>query len=281
MRQRFEFRVLEKFAGRLFSETEGQKLASGFVRKVIVSDDDPRVERIAALQAELNALGEAFFVGWDIHRRYSPKELASAELLQLIVTSVFEPAADENGTMSDDTAACRCGAGAPRLSPLILTAGRIPRRDIARTIADEIVVSTRLTQVFQREGITGVRFDPVYLKGTSPLLPSPAFREPVIANRNVAIAPATRIGSGLFGRPEDDNYRCVEGDLLGLNLLSELFFDPATKGPEDVQATRHFVGVRRGLLRPHRCILVSPKVGAILIREKFTGFILEVARSAS
>jgi hypothetical protein len=281
MEQALEFRVLEKFAGRLFSETEGKKLSSGLIRKIILKGDDPRVQTIAALQAELSAKGESFFHGWEIHRKYSRQELMTAELLQLIVTSVFEPAAEENGTMYDDTTACQCGAGAERLSPLILTGGRIPRRDISRTIANEVVASKRIEQLFRREGLTGVRFDPVYLKGSNPLLASPHFREFVINQHDVEIADETRIGSGLFGSPEDELYRCGAGELLGIGLLSELWFNRSTRGVQDVQATRQFLGVRRGLLRPHHSILISPRLGEILLRERVTGFKLEVARAAA
>lgn len=77
--------------------------------------------------------------------------------------------------------------------------------------------------------------------------------------------------------PEDSKYRCPTGDLLGAGLLSELYLEKSTLGSDDVVATRQFVGVWRGDLRPDRCILVSPKVGAVLRREKFTGFRLEVA----
>lgn len=220
----------------------------------------------------------SFFLGWEIHRRYSRAELRSAEILQLKVTSVFEPPAEDFGTIYDDSAACpNCGAGAPRLSPLILDVGKIPRRDIARTIAGETVVSRRCAEVFQREVFTGIRFDPVYLKGTNPLLATPVVCEPVISNMEVGIAPETRIGSGLFGRPEDEEDRCPGGDLLGLGLLSELFVESSTRGTEDVVATKQFVGVRRGYLRPTRCILVSQRVAEVLHREGFTGFTLEVA----
>ena len=277
MQQTYELRVLERFASRLFRESEGEKLGTT-VRKIRLRDDDPRLTQVAALQTELNTAGEMFFAGWVIHRRYSKTELASADLLHLRVTRIFEPPGADCGTIYDDTGACpRCGAGAPRESPLILDVRRIPRRDMAMTIAREVVVSSRLAEVFHREGVTGVRFVPVYTKKTVPLLPCAAFREPIVTDNSVVIAPETRFGSGLFGRPEDGLYRCPEGDLLGLNALSELYLESLTRGTDDVVATRQFVGVRRGDLRPHRFLLVSPKVGRILLREKFTGFKLEVA----
>ena len=62
-------------------------------------------------------------------------------------------------------------------------------------------------------------------------------------------------------------------------MLSELRVEASTRGTDDIVASRQFVGVRRGDLRPERCLLASPKVGHILLQEKFTGFNLEVAQA--
>jgi hypothetical protein len=273
----YEFRIVGEHARRLFADNEGQNLGNGFVRKVVLRAEDPRVAHVAALQAELIEKGDAFFLGWHIDRRYTKSELLSAELLYAIVTRMFEPTGEECGTVYDDTAACSvCGAGAERRSPLVLDGKAIPKRDIARSLGNEVVVSARLADQFQREWVSGVRFDKVYQGGTIPLLALPGYREPVIGNAGIEIAGETRFGAELFENSTDPRYRCVNGDLLGLNLLSELFVKSATVGPDDVQATRQFVGVHRGLIRPYRCLLIGPKVRDLLLREKFTGFKLEV-----
>src|SRR6266404_8854123 len=43
MRETYEFRVVEDFAGRLFRDDEGKKLGSGIVRLVQIASDDPRL----------------------------------------------------------------------------------------------------------------------------------------------------------------------------------------------------------------------------------------------
>jgi hypothetical protein len=277
MRQTCEFRVIEKFASRLFSKNEGRLLSSGIIRRIELPDDDPRLPKIAELQRELNEIGESFFLGWDIHRHYSRQELDSAEALQLIIAGAFEPAGEECGTTYNDRTSCdKCGAGGDRTSPLILDLRNV-RRDIAKSIADEIVVSTRLAELMRRERVTGVSFARVYVCGQIPLVPSERFCEPLLRNTDVVIAKQTRVGSGMFGRPDDDQYRCPRGDLLGLGLLSELWVEASSLKSEDIAATRQFVGVRRGLLRPRRCLLIRPKVARILRREKISGYKLEVA----
>jgi len=48
-------------------------------------------------------------------------------------------------------------------------------------------------------------------------------------------------------------------------------------GKSDIVASRQFIGVRRGLLRPERVILVSPKLRRLVAAERLTGCELEVA----
>lgn len=66
-------------------------------------------------------------------------------------------------------------------------------------------------------------------------------------------------------------------DLLGLNLLSEVSVRSSTVGEEDLVGSRQFIGVRRGLLRPERIILISPKFQRLIDSEKLNGCEIEVA----
>lgn len=277
MVQVYELRVLERFAHLVFEDEEGERMST-LVRKVKLEEGDPRLEKIGALQRDLAETGEAFFAGWEIHRRYSTEERQNAELLHLAVVSVFEPPAEDFGTAYDEGSACsNCGAGGARSSPLILDPRRVPKRDLSRTIAGEIVASARFVELCRRESITGVSFQPVFLARTSPLVPSEAVQEPVVTSEPVEIVPPTRVGTNPFSRPDDSNGACPKGDLLGLNLLSELWISASTRGMADVVATRQYVGVRRGDLRPARCLLVSPRMARLLVRKRMTGFKLEVA----
>ena len=85
----------------------------------------------------------------------------------------------------------------------------------------------------------------------------------------------TRVGDDPFNNGVDRH--CPLGDYLGLGLLTELTIASSSYGADDVTTTRQFVGVRRGVLRPRRLIVISSRVGAMLRGHKLTGFDLEVA----
>ena len=156
MREIYEFRVREKYANRLFDPDEGEKL--GWTKQY------PKFKRVG----ELNVLirkdpNDFFFAGWNISRRYTASDIAQAKLFLLCRLATFEPAGEECGTQYDELSACPdCKSGAKQISPLFLDWKRIPKnKDIARTIAGEIVVSKRMIELFERYSITGARFGPV------------------------------------------------------------------------------------------------------------------------
>src|SRR5690606_5572949 len=133
-----------------------------------------RVQRIGQIEQAHQRRGRAFFTYWQLHRRYSKEELRSAELLRLVLRAHFEPAGSMCGTEYDESGVCgHCGAGARQISDLILDTRRIPKgKDIARSIAGEIVVSSRLVQTCREHGIQGAEFRPVLHRGRKGLEPS-------------------------------------------------------------------------------------------------------------
>ena len=273
-----QFRVDERFASMLFSGSEGKRLGNS-VRKVELETSDPRFKRIGELQSELRlSKGKPFFYGWELTRRYSARELAEAELLHVRITSVFEPAGEECGTKYDESIAChRCGAGAKQIGPLLLDVRGIPKgTDFAKTIGGEIVVSQRVAELFGRDGIRGVDLQPVRItRPTS--VESRDWYQMVLRTAEAVIVPPTRVGNNPFDDDPKNEYRCPEGHIIGLNLLSEVSVSSATRGEADIIASRQFIGVRRGLLRPERVILSSPKVRQLIDSEKLKGCEVEVA----
>lgn len=274
----FELRVVEDFAARLFRENEGKKLSSG-IRLIRIACDDPRLPTIGDLQRELQKkYNRSFFYGWQVVRKYTKHELESAALLQLKITAVFEPAGEECGTRYDESSACpRCGAGAKQVGPLFLDVKRIPKgKDFARTIAGEVVISRRVSELFVQHGITGAAFHPVRTKGAKSL-ELPEWSQLVIHSAEADMVPPTKAGIDPFNEDPKGEHRCSEGDTIGLNLISEVSVAAASRGQADVVATRQFVGVRRGLLRPERVILISQKVRQLIVAEKLKGCEIEVA----
>ncbi len=128
------------------------------VRQVKLLATDPLFEEIGLLNTRLRASeGRSLFTYWQIHRSYTAKELESADLLQMFITTAFEPAGEECGTKYNDARACGiCGAGAEQTSDLFLDLRKVPRKEIARTIADEWIVSQRLAEIFTAAKIRGI-----------------------------------------------------------------------------------------------------------------------------
>jgi len=278
MREVAEFRVDERYANLLFGEHEGTRLGDS-VRKVELETSDPRFLAVGRLQNELRQRdGRPFFYGWDLRRTYTTKELDSAALFQLKIRSVFEPAGEECGSQYDESVACaKCGAGARLVGPLFLDLKRIPRKKhISKTIAGEIVVARSVVDVLRRSEIRGFDADLVRASTGSRAASSDWFTWNIRFSDAAVVSP-TRAGDGLF---DDDSqqHRCPVGDLIGLNLLSEVSVSAASIAENlDMFATAQFVGVRRGLLRPERILLVSPRVRHLATEYKWSGCQFEIA----
>jgi hypothetical protein len=278
MTESFELRVDEDFADRLFLPNEGKKLSAGIVRLVKVDGNDPRLTKIGSLQKNLyREQKRSFFYGWEILRKYNLEEIKNAACFHLLFKSTFEPAGEECGTTYDESTACpRCGAGAKQTSSLFLDVKRIPKsKDVCRTIAGEVVVSRRAAELFARHGITGAELRPVRTTGKSSVESKEWFQLSVQGPEAEISAP-TRVGINPFDDDEKGECRCALGDLIGLNLLSEITIASASRGSADIISTRQFIGIRRGLLRPEQLILISPKLAMLIESEKLKGCGYEV-----
>jgi hypothetical protein len=279
MRETLELRVVEEEAHRVFRPDEGVVLPGGDTRKVLLPLDDERVPQIGALQRELRRKkGRPLFFGWDIYRRYSEKEIQSAELFLLWPQATFEPEGEAHGTRYDESKACRqCGAGACQVSDLVLDLRRVPRgADIARTIADEVITSTRLVEAMRERGITGAEFRPVRQSGKKGAI-SQAWQQLVVVSPPVDIVEPTITGNNPFDLDEHNQLRCPRGHIAGLNRISELHVARKGYDGSDWACTRQLFGMREGVLRPHPSILISPKLRALLVELKVRRLTLEVA----
>lgn len=277
MRETLELRVEEEEAWRCFRPDEGVRLGE-HVRKVMLPLPDERLPRIHEINEALRKEGRSLFWGWSIHRRYSAKELQAAELFKLWPNAMFEPSGEECGTQYDESAACpQCGTGARQASDLVLDLRRAPKSaDIAQTIADELIISTRLAEELKAHGIRGAEFRPVRQAGKKGTVSSDWLQLIVSATPAEVVAP-TSAGVNPFDRDEQGEYRCPRGDLAGLNLLSELFVARKSYDGSDLTCTRQSFGVRRGVLRPTPYLLISPKLRNLLAANKVRRLDLEVA----
>ncbi|MBL8192045.1 MAG: hypothetical protein JNK38_28800 [Acidobacteria bacterium] len=293
MQEIVELRVDEDFASKLFADNEGEKLGS--VRKILISTTDPRFPEIGRLQESLRrTINRPFFYGWDIRRSYNKKELVLASIFLLLINSLFEPAGEECGTQYDETSACpKCGSGAKQVTDLFLDLRRIPKKkDVAVTIAGEIVVSRRLVDLFLKYKIEGAEFLPVRQKN-DPSSESKEWFQLSVKSMDAEITSPTIIRSTLFNDDKDqsrtddpkkivvgnyvqvlhplDSERCPTGDLLGLNLISEVSLKRDSYNGEDIFSSKQFVGTRRGLIRPQRLIFISQKLWRVVEEERLKG----------
>lgn len=172
MRETLEIRIEERNAKRLFAAGEirvlgDRRMPGEPICSVTIGTDDPRFPKIGVLQREmLEHEDRLFFYGWELRRYYSTSELSAAEIFRLWITAVFEPAGEQCGTTYDESTACPiCAAGRTQVSDLVLDLRRTPRsKHIARTIADEWIVSQWLAEVLVDAGMTGFDLRPVHHK---------------------------------------------------------------------------------------------------------------------
>jgi hypothetical protein len=163
MQEVCELRVREKFAGRLFGPNEGKRLDET-IRQVELPVSDPRFKEVGKLNAEIQKVhGDLFFTFWKFKRTYTAKEVEAAELFQLQNCPVFEPPGEECGTLYDDTTECGfCGVGRTQASELKLNLKKVPKnKHIARTIADEWIISQELMEAIEDAKLSGMDFRPV------------------------------------------------------------------------------------------------------------------------
>jgi hypothetical protein len=277
MREIIEFRISESDASEFLGNVGRSLGRLGEVRSVRLPVEDERVRLIGELDREFHRRGSAFFSGWHISRHYTPEEIQSAEMFLLYSLSVFEPCGEMCGTEYDESAVCpSCGAGARQSTDLYLEPESIPRRGLSRTIAGEMVVSHRLMRALQAHGITGAAFLPVR-EPSGRVLKN--WHQLVITSAPVDIVPPTLVGDHPFGLDEQGKFRCPQGHVLGLNLLSELWIRKEGHDGSDLVRTRQLIGARRGVLHPQPRLLISPRLFRLLRELKVGRLVAEVAHS--
>jgi hypothetical protein len=247
-------------------------------RRLELDVDDPLIEVIRRHELEEHRRGTTMVTFWQVRRRYSQRELQSAEVLWMRVRPFFEPTGEECGTLYDESRACAaCGAGARQVSELRLDLQRIPKgRDIAQTLGGELVVSSRLAEALRTHGISGLELWPVLSKQGER---SKAWHQLVIPSCTVDVVAPTRVGNSFFV-PEPDTARCPKGHVLGLRVLSEVYVSRASLDGNDWACTRQSVGLRQGLFRPQSLMLISQRLYRLLAEMKVRRFDVEVARLA-
>lgn len=274
MKEVIEFRIGNEYAHLLLKPSEGKRNSSNTT--IHITKDDPKFEQIRILDKQIREQNHDFFFLYsNIKREYSKKELETARLLQIQIKTTFEPAGEECGTIYDETTACGiCGANRKQTNSLTLKKGSIPKKDIARTIAGELIVSEKFAQCFKQRGLKGALLEPVLFgKGTSDYYQ-------LIASSELELTEKTIAGVNLFDLSTSDGgeiYKCPKGHTIGLNLLSEAYVlnSPAIT-ENDFLVSKQKIGVKRGLLRPEPVYFCSQAFRKMIEEEKLIGFEFEI-----
>lgn len=300
MKEILDFRVSEEWAQREFGNSLGDPLYlfSGtgddeelnrrfppFTRRIVLDSRDPRLGELKdrLLKAEARS-PEAYDYAILMTRKYTRRELAQAERLQLLITKMFEPCGEDKGTIYDDSHACRkCGFGRVQRSPLRLNLRKVPKRvDIAMTIArSEWIVSERLADIVTRRRVAGedvlngFRLQPVEHRGRQ--LPDQQWYQLIVTGSAGPTVPPTRFGKDYLHDDLHGEYSCLAHRLAGLNLLSEVYLDRGSVESTDLAVTTDRFGVRRGVLMPIPALIISPRFYRLLQVNQIRGFRIEVA----
>lgn len=279
MQETIEFRIPEKKAQEFLAHADGNCIG-GSVRKIELEQNDPLFQRIGEIDREFRSKGSAFFTAWIPHRRYTRRELESAQAFDLIIKRVFEPSGEECGTKYDASTVCSlCGAGDAQASNLFLDAKSLARRGnlaIAKSIGGEVVASAAFVELFKAHALQGARFQPICTQ-TRPSEHIPGWYQLIGTDKRAEIVEPTRAGMNPFDEDREGRYRCPWCDVLGLNLLSELSVARTSFQGTDIAFTKQRVGVRRGLLRPEPSLLISPRLWRVLEQSRLKGCRVEVA----
>lgn len=277
MREKIEFRVSEREARQHLPDSAGTVLG-GSVRKIILPLHAPLVLEIGRIDSERKALGRAFFTYWNISRKYEKAEMEAAELLFISFRGAFEPSGEECGTKYDQSLACaKCGAGAVQVGKLILNLGKAPRtKDLADTIAHEPVLSERFRKATQGARFKGLELRPV--QDSRRRATGSPWYQPVCTGSPVETVPPTTFGEDPFATGTADRYRCPQGHVAGLNLVSEVTVARDSWDGSDMVASRQLVGTRKGLLRPRPLLFVSKRLWEAMRRAELKGFDVEAVR---
>lgn len=290
MKEIVEFRIFEDYYHLLSKPNNAVFNGAAYV--VFVEKGDAVFEEIQSISHFVKEKYKKHFFGYSsIKRKYNKKEIETATLFQMKVKTTFEPAGEECGTIYDEKTACEiCGANRKQVGVLKLKKGTIPKKDISRTIAGEIVVSKTFKSVFDKRNLNGLEIVPIELeKGLSDFYQLVVLKELELSNKTIVGGDLFDLGAdgseayeftisgGHKVKFEKEIYRCPKGHLIGLNLLSEAYvFNNQLINEFDFFMSKQKIGVKRGLLRPEPVYFCSPAFRRMVEEEKLTGFEFEI-----
>ena len=243
-------------------QPEGHPLA-GLCTVTLLADDP----RLALLADELESLGDAPMVRAE--RRYTKKELDTADWLLLRVATARQLADDLAQPHQRDLACPECGAGAEPIPPLRAHLRLMGKRELDQTAhAGHVIVSARLAALMEREGLTGAEYRSVSRSSNSP--PNPDYRWLQVVSTFPPLDATARVG-----RQKQCSVCGRAGHFDLVAEPTELRFSTLPPKPADWNRTwEHFGEWRLPPERRHEQVggapdlIVSQRVRQLLSRER-------------
>ncbi len=273
MKEIIELRIPESRASRILGPSEGDVIG-GIARRISLPLSSPRFEELSAINHEMQQRDEVLITSWNIRRSYSDREMSQAELVRLIPGSTVEPAGEECGTIYNESESCEfCGVGRIQENELHLDAHKL-RGHFVETIAkDEWAISQNWVEILRTHAGSSALF-PIRSshKETSDWMQLRANEVESIAR----VSPDTRFGISPFDFDDAGRFRCPLGHVAGLNILSQTVVQRDSLTGAGIYVSDKYVGVRQGLLRPYRLLIVDSAVWRELAAVGMSGWAYEV-----
>jgi len=244
-----------------------------------VPADSSEFQEIARFIGSKRAQGHEAFEYFPIAsylRRYTKNELRDTELLTLDISSYFEPAGEECGTVYE-TLCQECNMGR-QASELILDLRRAPQhKDMAQTIAwVEWIVSSKFVRMFRERRLNGAEFRPI-VEFKHPTRKSADWHQLWVTGRAGKLSEKTKMGKDAFS-PSQIGWCCPQGHSVATRFLSEIFLHREDWDGSDIAITENLFGQGRNLLRPAPLIVISSRLYELLDQCRFSGFSCEIVR---
>jgi hypothetical protein len=258
-------------------DAKGKELLRPITRKIIINTSDPFMPELRAKIMSAQRAGAHVTYTVFSTRTYTPAELEGAELVQLKINAVFEPSGIDAGTEYDESISCpKCGFGRVQVSPLRLNLSRLPKnKDIARTIAcDEWIISRRLLELLRDLSVSGVEFERVENVGSR--RPMDDWYQLKIWGSAGRTSAPTRFGIDYFRDAPDERFMCLEHQLVGLNLLSEVTLAHRPTDLHDFMITSDRYGRFGGSIVPVPALIVTQRVSRLFRELSIKGALQEV-----
>ena len=285
MKEKVEFRVLNKYSHLLFNDDEGENIST-LVKKVILDLSSPILKQIGEINKKLWLEKHTlFYIYWEIKRTYTYDELLSSAFIHLGIRKRLETDGDDANKAYDETFACPiCGAHAKQVSELHFTKRNwLGKHDVAMTLSGEVIVSKKFKDFFEDNHLKGLNFLPVYV---GKKISEDCFQLSFL--RELTVSEKTKFGIDLFGQNldivngkyvclETDPYKCPKGDNLGKCILSEVYIkENSIPVDADFIISQQTYGGRMNLFRPYHMFFCSQRAMQLMKEHSIKGFDYEV-----